>query len=201
MKKIALFYLVLIASMTSYAYAEGPGLFLEPGVSYQYTKGDINYPAPFTNANNKVRGLGVLTRAGLHVASILFVGADGRYAWPRVKDPNNNLNSTANSWDVAPVIGLQMPTIGLRIWGEYVIAGNLDPRDTNGVNLKFEDPTGWRAGAGFRIYNISLNLEYQRVRYDTITNQRIGTFSATSFQNNSFTNEGFIGSVSFPIEF
>ncbi|NJM10356.1 MAG: hypothetical protein HC883_05740 [Bdellovibrionaceae bacterium] len=129
--------LLLTSSMAAYAQDEGrgtdtirgTGLFLEPGVTYQVTESSVDYSVgSLGNSSATTRGFGVVLRGGVHVYERFFVAADGRYAMLNYRDNGNNISTDARSWDLAPVLGLQMADYGVRIYGGYVLAGNLPSR-------------------------------------------------------------------------
>ncbi len=138
---------------------------------------------------------------GFHVNDVLFVGVDGRYSKLNFEDSNSSFNydTDADSFNVGPVIGIQMPAIGLRVWGSYIAASTLDPEEASGIDMKFSDGTGYRVGAGFRILAVSLNLEYQKVDYDKTDVQQLGPIPAFATDSVQLENEAWIASISFPI--
>lgn len=189
------------SSVAAHAETKSAGLFVEPGISYEIGKSSVDYPSPFDNSSGSVDGLGVLARVGVHLNESFFIAVDGRYSQPRFKDSTNNLDSKATAYHVGPVIGAQMPNLGARVWAGYVMASGLDPEESNGVDLKFNDGTGYQVGAGVRLSSVSLNLEYRSVRYKSTDLQKLGPFDPnTSFDSVKFTDNAFIGSVSFPLE-
>jgi hypothetical protein len=199
MKKIILISLLTLASIGT--ARSDSGLFLEPMVTYETGTGDINFPAPINSSESKVRGFGVGARFGLQLFEIFFAGVDGRYSMPNLKDTSLNQDTDSKSWNLGPLVGIQMPTpIGLRFWGSWILAGELDPDKDKGVDEKFKSGNGFRLGSGFRIAMVSLNAEYQYVKYDKTTIDQIGIFT-TGFNSNdiALTNKSLILSVSFPI--
>jgi hypothetical protein len=176
----------------------GTGLFLEPGISYQNTSSNVDYGAGVGNSSANSRGFGVLVRGGIHVYERFFVAADARYAMLKFSDNSNNLNADATSWDVAPTVGMQMPDWGARFYVGYVLAGEMDPRSANSLDAKFEDPTGWRVGAGLKAKHLSVNIEWQRLHYGKGSLTRS---PATTLDSLKYNAEGLIASITFPIEF
>ena len=165
------------AALFSFAsFADSGGLYVEPGVTYQSYKSSITYPAPFSNSTGNVNGFGLVARLGFHIDEAFFVAADARYSHPDYKDSTNNLNSSATEYDLGPVVGIQMPVVGLRVWAGYILVSQLDPKGSNNVDYKFTDGTGYRVGAGFHVAMLSLNLEYQKLKYGKTTNHRIVTY-------------------------
>lgn len=90
--------------------------------------------------------------------------------------------------------------IGLRVWGGYVMGGELDPEKDKNVDAKFKDAKGYRVGAGIKLGIASLNLEYQDLKYGTTEIEEAGVFTPGSNYNDvNLKNKSFILSVSFPI--
>ncbi len=179
------------------------GLFIEPGITYEDGDTKTTYPAPLSNSTGKVKGFGVAARAGLHFLETLFVGLDLRYAMTDFTDSASNYSAKAISTNLSAVVGMQMPIVGLRLWAGYVTSGELNPDRSGSLDVKYTSGTGSRVGAGFRIAMVSLNLEYQNLKY---TNASIGDSGGvfppgTSFNNVDLENKSWVGSVTFPIEF
>lgn len=189
---------ILLASPLALA-EEDAGLFVEPAITYEVGDLDVNYP--FASSSGETKGFGLGARVGFHVNDVLFVGVDGRYSKLDFQDTNSvfNYDTSADSFNVAPVIGVQMPDIGLRVWGSYILSSNMDPKEDSSIDLKFADGTGYRLGVGFKVYSVSLNLEYQKVDYDKTTIQQVGPITNTSTDGVTLKNETWIASVSFPI--
>lgn len=93
-----------------------------------------------------------------------------------------------------------MPVIGLRIWGQYVMDGKLDPEEANGFDYEFSKGKGYRVGAGFRVSIVSINLEYQDLKYSTKVKEVIGIPFDTTVDDSDLKTKGFILGVSFPLE-
>ena len=181
------------------AYVEGTGLFLEPGVSYQHVSSNINYGGTVAaNSSATARGFGVIGRAGVHVYESFFVAADARYAFPCFEDNANGYSASAQSWDIAPVIGMQMPDWGARVFVGYVLAGALDPQSANNANVKFENPNGWRAGFGLKLKQFSVNIEWQHLHYGKANVEPAAGGNVTGVDYNA---EGLVASITFPIGF
>lgn len=189
---------ILMTSTSAYA-AKDAGLFVEPAVTYETSDFDVAYP--FTNSQGETNGFGLGARLGFHVNDVLFLGVDGRYSKLNFEDRNSSFNydADADQFNVAPVIGIQMPVIGLRVWGSYIVTSTLDPEQASGIDMKFSDGKGYRVGAGFRVLAVSLNLEYQKIEYDKTTVQQLGPIPAFATDNVKLENEAWIASVSFPI--
>lgn len=180
--------------------AEDAGLFIEPAVTYETSDFDVNYP--FTDSQGETNGFGLGARLGFHVSDVLFVGVDGRYSKLNFEDSNSSFNydTDADQFNVAPVVGIQMPVIGLRVWGSYVLTSTLDPKEASGIDMKFKDGKGYRIGAGFRVLAVSLNLEYQKIKYDETDVQQLpGPIPAFATDDVKLDNEAWIASISFPI--
>lgn len=176
------------------------GMFVEPGITYSRYESSIDYPAPFDDSSGKVQGLGVMARLGFHINEAFFVAADARYSMPKFEDSTNELSAKAKQHDIGPVVGFQMPDLGLRIWGEYVLTSELDPESSNGFDYKFTGGKGYRVGAGFRVAMVSLNLEYQDIKYGRTDVQEIGPLTLGSTDMINFDGKGFVASVTFPLE-
>lgn len=192
---------LVISTIGAQAHAlgdsNGTGLFLEPGLSYQLTESNVDYPGGTSNSSATSRGYGVVLRGGVHAMERFFVAADARYAMLKFNDNANNYSTNATSWDIAPVVGVQMADYGVRLYGGYILAGNLDPKGANGADLKFEDGTGWRVGAGLKLQAISVNIEWQRIHYGDST---LDNASVTS-KDIEYNADGLVASVTFPLEF
>lgn len=192
-------FIVSTFAFSSAAFAES-GLFIEPSLTYESSASSIDYPSPFSNSTGTVNGAGIGLRLGGHVMDILFLAADVRYSRPQFKDSTNNLDATATSINYGGVVGVQTPVLGLRVWGGYVFGGELHPEVSNNVEFKFSDPKGYRVGAGLRILMVSVNLEYQSLKYDKTTLEQIGPFATNvSLDDSKLTNNSYIVSVSFPL--
>ncbi len=203
MKRILILSVMVLASV-EVANADDPkgaGLFIEPMVTYEKGEGEIDYPSPINSSSNDINGFGVGARLGFHVYESLFVGADGRYSMPQFKDSSLNQESDAKAFNYGPVVGVQTPTdIGLRVWGGYILGGELDPEKDKNVDAKFKDANGYRVGAGIKLGIASLNLEYQDLKYGETEIQEVGTFTpGQNFDDVELKNQSWILSVSFPI--
>jgi hypothetical protein len=178
------------------------GVFIEPSITYELGDTRISYPAPFSNSSGDINGFGIGARLGLHIYEALFVGADGRYSFPNFKDSSVGYNESAVSTNWGPVIGMQMPDLGLRVWATWVLGGQLDPDGSSNLDVKFNDSNGYRIGAGMRVAFVSLNLEYQKLDYRNTTLEKLGAFTTASvFNSVELENESWMASVSFPLEF
>lgn len=189
-------------SLCTVSAADRGGVFFEPMLTYETTtSGNINFPSPINNSDTKVKGFGVGARLGIQAWDALFLGADGRYSIPKLKDSSLNQDIKSKAWNVGPTVGVQMPfLVGLRAWGTWVMAGELDPDKDRGVDEKFKKGKGFRVGAGLKIAIVSLNVEYQKITYDETQIQQVGVFAAGTNTNSiELDNKSLIFSVSIPI--
>lgn len=176
------------------------GLFVEPSVHYETGESAINYPG-LGDSSGSSDGYGLGARVGFHVNEIVFAGIDGRYSMIQFKDSSIGQDAKTNAYNIGPVIGMQMPVLGMRLWGAYVVEGELNPEESRGYDVKFDDPTGPRLGAAFRIAALSLDVEYQQLKYGQSTLERAGVFNPNaSFDSVNLTNDSWIVSLSFPVE-
>ena len=198
-----LFYGLLTASALIFNQANAQsdaGLFVEPSVHYETGESSVNFPG-LGDSSGTSNGYGVGARLGFHVSEVLFAGIDGRYSQTQFKDSSANQDSKSNNYNVGPVIGMQMPNLGLRLWGAYVVDGEMNPEESRGFDVNFEDPTGPRLGAAFRFASLSLDVEYQQLKYGSSTLERVGAFDPNaSFDNVNLQNDSWIVSLSFPVE-
>ncbi len=175
------------------------GLFIEPMLTYESGSSDVKFPAPAGSSTSDIDGFGVGARLGFHVHEAVFLGLDGRYSLADYKNDDTDINAGATAYNYGPVIGIQMPTtIGLRVWASYIMGGQLDPEKDNGIDLKFKDASGYRVGAGIKLAAVSLNLEYQEIKYNETELQNGGFFSGST-NNVTSENHSVVLSVSFPI--
>lgn len=190
-------------SSTALAVSSG-GLFVEPMITYENGDTETNFPAPLSNSTGKVEGFGIGARLGVHILESVFIAADGRYSMPNFKDSSIDYKARATQYNLAPVVGVQMPGIGVRLWGAYVATGELNPEaNGNNVDVKYTDATGYRVGAGFRVAMVSINAEYQELEYGKATIEDGGGIffpPGTSFDNVKLKNKSWLVSVSFPLE-
>lgn len=176
------------------------GLFVEPSVHLESGESTVNYPGRADSAGS-ADGYGLGARLGFHASEVIFAGIDARYTMIQFTDSTVGQDSKSNAYNIGPVIGMQMPNLGLRLWGAYVVEGELNPEASQGFDVKFDDPTGPRLGAAFRVASVSLDLEYQQLEYSKSTLERAGAFSPNaSFDNVSLANDSWIVSLSFPVE-
>jgi len=176
------------------------GIFVEPGLTFEAGSTSVKYPAPFTNSSGTVNGFGLGARIGFHMNEAFFLALDARYAMPQFIDSSVNYDTKAISTNWGPAVGLQMPNVGLRVWGSYILGGELNPESAGNFDFKYQEATGYRVGAGFRLASISLNLEYQQLQYGKANLEQIGSFlPGTTFNNVNLANKAWIMSLSFPV--
>jgi len=122
---------------------------------------------------------------------------------PQFKDSSVNYDARAVSTNYGPVVGVQMPIVGLRLWGSYILGGDLNPEESEGFDVRFRDASGYRVGAGFRLAAVSLNLEYQEQKYGQSNLEQVGTFSfapGSTIDSVELESKTWLASLSFPLE-
>lgn len=206
MKKLILIPLVALAVIftgisKAGAASSGIGLFVEPGVTYERGNTRTDWPAVLNDSTGESNGLGLMGRLGFHVADIVFVGLDARYSMPSFKDSSVNYSADATQFNWGPVVGVQTPLLGIRVWGGYIAGGWIDPKSSGSLDVKIEDAQGYRVGAGLRFLMLSLNVEYQQLKYGKVSVENAGGFNFGSFDSVKPKNESWIASVSFPFDF
>lgn len=192
-------FLILATSVAAQAQSSSGGFFLEPAVTYELGNTTTTYPSPFSNATGTSNGLGFGGRLGFHLNDMFFLGVDGRYATTDFKDSSVSYDAKAISTNWGPVVGLQMPTAGMRLWGGYIINSELNPESSGSIDVKLSQGTGYRLGTGFHLAAVSLNLEYQEIKYTSATLEKVGPFTAGTFNDVNMTNKTWLASVSFPL--
>ena len=190
----------IVTTSTSAMALSAGGLFVEPGVTYESLDTNINWSAPFSDSTGSSKGLGVSARLGLHVGEIVFLALDARYAKPTFSDSATDASNSATSFNYGPVVGIQTPVVGLRVWGQYVLDGSYDPEKTSFMDYKFDQGSGYRVGVGMHVAVVSINLEYQDLKYKTSIQEFLSTPVNTSLDKADLSSKGFILGVSFPIE-
>lgn len=194
--------LALTLSLNTAQALEKGGMFFEPMLTYEMSdEGNVNFPAPTGNSDSELQGWGTGARFGFHAFEILFLGVDGRYSIPKFKDTTLGQDTDAKSWNVGALAGVQMPWIvGLRAWGNWIFAGDVDPDNSRNVDEEFSGATGWRLGLGMNVAMVSLNVEYQDIEYDETKITSVGVFNTGfSSDDTEFHNKAWVFSVSFPI--
>jgi hypothetical protein len=192
MKNLKYAFVALLLSVPAISNA---AFFFEPGVTYQ--SHDIKVMSGLGDSSGTNKGLGVGLRLGTHFSDILFAGVDARYAMTKFEDSSANSTVDAKNMDLSPFIGVQMPIVGLRLWGAYTLWGEIDPDSSGGIDPKLSKASGLRLGAGFHILMVSLNLEYQDLKYDDVS---AGTPLGTIDLDHA-TSKGVSLGVSFPLSF
>lgn len=189
-------------ALTGVAKADdAAGFFVEPMLTWERGRGDVNFPSPINSQDTELDGFGVGARFGGHVWETIFLGVDARYSIPTFKSAGLNQDVDAKAWNVGPMVGAQMPfLIGLRGWASMIVAGEVDPDMGANVNEKFKSGLGFRVGAGFNIAFVSLNIEYQKIKYDKTQIEDVGVFAVNSTRDDiELDNDSMILSVSFPL--
>lgn len=182
---------------TAFADLSKGGVFLEPSVTYTSGEMKTSYPI-FNDSTEKTTGVGLGLRLGAHVHEAIFLGADVRYSMLSMDSSALNGKADANVHNYGVTLGAQTPVAGLRVWGTYLIGGELDPKEINNVDVKFKEQTGYRVGVGFYVAVVSLNLEYQDTKFNKLESE-----SGLTGTTDSITGEdkAWIASVSFPVSF
>lgn len=205
MKKIILLSSMMIAfsgpSFSQDSTDNEGGLFVEPMVTWERGRGDVNFPSPINSADTELDGFGIGARFGGHVYNTIFLAVDGRYSIPTFKDNKLNQDTDTKAWNLGPVIGMQMPTpFGLRVWGGWIVAGGVDVDRSQNVKEEFKSGQGYRIGAGVKLALVSINIEYQKIKYDETVIEEVGIFTPNTTRSDvELTNEAMVLSVSFPI--
>ncbi|MDO9182808.1 MAG: hypothetical protein Q7U04_10390 [Bacteriovorax sp.] len=199
MNKYILASFILLISI-NIAHAES-GVFIEPMATYETGSGDVSFPSPINSSDSKVKGFGVGARMGAQVWQTVFAGVDARYSMPNFKDTTLNQDIKSKAWNAGPMVGIQMPTpVGLRLWGSWILAAQLDPDQDKSVDEEFKGGNGFRIGGGFRVGLVSLNAEYQYIKYDDTEIQQAGVFTpGYTTSDIVLKNKSFIFSISIPI--
>jgi hypothetical protein len=189
----------LVLATTYSTSVKSAGIFVEPMLTYEYGKAEVDLPRPFNSSQSTANGPGLGVRFGAHVHETIFVAFDGRYSMPNYKNSDADVDRTAKSYNYGAVIGFQAPSpIGLRVWAGYIIGGEMDVEKDGEVDFKFGEASGYRIGGGFKIAMLSLNLEYQEINYAKTTLSNAGIFTGST-SNVDQTNKSVVASVSFPV--
>lgn len=182
------------------ATSEG-GLFLEPAITYQVSTTSTNYPPPFSNSSGNLDGFGLGGRVGFHLNEAFFLGLDLRYLMPKYKDSAAQYDADGTQANWGAVVGMQMPDFGFRVWAAAVLGGELNPKSSGSLDVKFGEATGYRVGAGFHLASFSLNLEYEQLKYGKTNLEQLGPFtSGSTLDSVNLEQKAWIASVSFPLE-
>lgn len=187
-----------LAFTTNASAQDSGGLFLEPAVTYEQGRGEMDLGIA-GKPDGDLEGLGVGLRFGGHVSDILFLALDANYSEPEFTDENGDFDYDLKSWTAGVTLGLQTPLAGLRVWGGYIPFGEieLDGRGSNQSNLTYKDPDMWKLGAGFRVGIVSLNLEYLTGTYEKLNVRNAGPITGT--YSEKADRDSWIASVSFPL--
>lgn len=200
MKKLILGLALAIPTL-GYAQEDSGGLFVEPALTYQSTTSEFNWGSLLGRSDGESEGFGVGARLGFHASEAFFVGGDVRYSMLDFNEESVDYDTDATELNYGPVVGMQMPDLGLRVWGTYVLGGNLDPDRDGSFDVKFDEAEGYRVGVGFRVAAVSLNVEYQALEYGKTKIQELGGGQdVAETSRNRLETESWIGSVSFPVE-
>lgn len=176
------------------------GLFIEPAITYEFGRAAVDYPSPLSNSTGNAAGFGLGAKFGMHVSEAIFLALDARYSMPQYDDSSVDYDAGSVSTNWGPVLGVQMQDIGMRVWGTLILGGELNPKQSGNFDVSFSDASGYRIGTGFHIASVSLNIEYQQIKYGNTTLEEAGPFSPGDLNNVNLTNSTWIGSVSFPLE-
>lgn len=191
--------LCAFTSFSALAAEKAGGVFVEPMLTYESGTSEVSFPSPAGNSESDFDAVGIGARFGFHIHEAIFLGVDGRYSQVDYENDDTNIKTDGESYNLGPVVGFQMPTtLGLRVWASYIMAGELDLDEDQGIDATFEDASGYRVGAGIKLSMVSLNLEYQHIEYDKTTLKDAGFFSGST-SNVDADNKSYILSVSFPI--
>ncbi|MCB0349473.1 MAG: hypothetical protein KDD37_11605 [Bdellovibrionales bacterium] len=188
---------LILVMLTSHSYAASGGLFVEPYATYESGTAEMNLGTD-GDPDGDLEGWGAGLRLGLHAGDIFFVGLDGMYSEPDFKDDSgDSFDFDTKSWLLGPVVGLQTPFAGLRIWGAYMLAGEIELDKTDDAfNIAYKDPKIFKLGAGLRIGVVSLNLECLSGTYEKVEVKNAGPFSGT--YDSELDRDSYILSLSFP---
>jgi hypothetical protein len=177
------------------------GLFAEPFLIYENNDVKIHtsqMPVINRDANGESNGFGVGARIGAHVKESAFVAGDIRYAKPKMGQSIYQ-NAQADEYNYGITAGAQTPFYGIRLWGTYVAGGQMNPEPGDqGLDLRFENLTGYRAGAGVYYKKLSVNLEYQRLTFDKTRVQSWGNATVNTAFNTDTTVNGYVLALGFP---
>jgi hypothetical protein len=77
------------------------------------------------------------------------------------------------------------------------MGGEMDMDESNNVDLKLNNASGYRIGGGIKLAIVSLNLEYQKISYDEAELDGNSIFTG-SRSNLDADIDSYIFSVSFP---
>ncbi len=179
------------------------GLFVEPILMFSQLDSTIKtsqLPLISDDTTGTSSGYGLGLRLGFHLNEVFFLGADGRSSRTKFADSSYG-SAEGNAYNVGPTMGLQGAKFGLRMWGTYIATGSYDPAaGTQSFDVKFNDPRGWRAGLGIRVASLSINAEYEELKYNNTEIQSFGGISHPGTSGVDFESKGYLLSLSFPVQ-
>jgi hypothetical protein len=191
---------------TSRAYSEEPaahakkggGFYIEPGLIGVNHDADFKMSSGSADSTGNSKGVGLDLKLGGHIADTVLLALDAQYQRAHF-DESAYEGADVNSYNWGPMVGVQTPVFGARLWTTYVLDGIYDPSSgANGFDTKSKDPYGWRFGVGFRVSVVSINLEYEDLTYRSTDIESTG--SLASAPNVDFAQRGYGLSVSFPMD-
>lgn len=194
MKQLGSLFLICSFLVGTPAFA---GFYVEPGITYEKGDNEMSWASPLSDSTGDSNGFGVNLKLGMHVKNSFFVGLDGAYSQPKFKHSINGYDADSTSTLYGAVIGAQMPVAGLRIWAGYIFGGELDPKSSGGMDVKFEEAKGPKVGVGLKLFAVSLNLEYMDLTYGKTIIQEAGPLSADT--DKDLKNKLGVLSVSIPL--
>jgi hypothetical protein len=179
------------------------GLAVEPMILYMEESSNIRtsqLPVISDDTSGRARGPGFGLKLGGHFGGIFTAGLDGRYAKTQMSDSSYG-KADVSRYTVGPTLGVQMPLIGIRLFGTYVPWGEYDPQPgTRGLDVKFQDPVGYRLGVGFHLAMVSLNLEYENLKFRKTQVQSVGDITQDFDSDIDLDTQSYQASLSFPLE-
>lgn len=215
---LAFLSLILSAALPAAAQAQGGdsrmpqlsttqvkriGFMIEPILTYGQANSSIRSSqlTPLLgDTGGKIESVGLGARVGLHAWQTLLFGVDGRYNRARFNDSALG-NAEGDALNVGPMVGVQTPFYGVRLAATYIADGYFDPgAGTSGLDTRFNKMRGYRLGAGLKIYNVDVGLEYQKARYEDSQIQSYGSLQTNLASTIDLDSEGYSLNLSFPFE-
>jgi hypothetical protein len=194
--KIAVSTLVLVFSASAFA----EGLFLEPALTYESGNNKVDWNSNLVgDSTGTTKGGGFSLKVGAEFADIAWIALDGAYSKPQFKNSATDYTADADSTLFGADIGVQMPIVGLRLWGGYIFDGQINPQASGAYNVKFTGASGPKIGAGFHILMLSLNVEYLDLKYKNSYLEQAGPFTPSGTIDGNYTNKMVVFSVSLPV--
>ncbi len=179
------------------------GLFIEPMIFGSQEDTSIEssqISGLLSDTSGTSRGYGVGLRFGGHVSEVFLIGIDGRYSKNQMEDSFYQ-SADADVYNIAPMVGLQTPLFGVRLLAGYVLTGENNPAaGVQGLDLKFKEASGWRLGAGLHVGPVSVNVEYQDLRYNTTEVESIGSLALNDDVSVDSRTNGYVLTLGFPVE-